>query len=141
MKASTMSPKIAVLCALLVAGCGGGGGRTPQTGSFRSFSTRTYAPGVALTVTVHTVPDQTTEYYAIEDDPPVGWTVSAISDSGTFDAVNNKVKWGPFADNTARDLTYTLTPPSGASGTQAFDGDLSMDGGDTVTAGSSSIGP
>ena len=126
---------------VLLAGCGGGGGGTPATpaASTRSFSVSQYTPGTAFTVTVQTTPDTDTEYWAIEDDPPAGWTVGAISDGGVFDSVTGKVKWGPFADNTARTLTYMVTPPDSALGAEVFEGDISLDGKDADTEGSASI--
>src|SRR5439155_7725807 len=35
----------------------------------------------------------------------------AISDGGSYDATKHKVKFGPFFDNTPRELTYEITPP------------------------------
>jgi len=54
------------------------------------------------------------EVWALEESIPLGWTVSAITDGGLFDAISRKVKWGPYIDAIARTPSYTLTPPSGA---------------------------
>ncbi len=65
----------------------------------------------------------------IEDQPPSGWTVSGISHSGHWDAVNHKVKWGPFfAPNFPTEVSYTVTVPPSASGTYCFAGSISIDG-------------
>jgi len=92
------------------------------------FSAATYAPNTALTVTLTAVPASGTSVYAVEDAPPTGWVVSNISDNGAFDSTTGKVKWGPFFDNTTRNLTYTVTPPAGATGSQTFAGVGSFDG-------------
>jgi hypothetical protein len=100
----------------------------------------TYAAGTAFTVTVEVSAPADAFVQAVEDTPPAGWTVSSINNSGAFDAVNGKVKWGPFFDAAPRTLTYVLTPPAGATGTKTFSGLVSFDGADTALGGVSSIG-
>lgn len=64
-----------------------------------------------------------------EDAPPGGWTVGAISDGGSWDAVNLKVKWGPyFAPSIPTVLTYDVNVPSTVAGPQCFTGEASFDG-------------
>jgi hypothetical protein len=77
--------------------------------------------------------------HALEDSPPANWTVSSISNSGTWDAANRKVKWGPFFDTTARTLTYNATPPAGTTGAKTFNGVISIDGVPQAICGSSTI--
>jgi Bacterial Ig domain len=81
-----------------------------------------FTPGVPLTVTVNAMPDTTTQVYAIEETPPASWVVSEISHGGTFDLRAGTVKWGPFVDAAARVLSYRITPPLGAAGTNRFSG-------------------
>jgi hypothetical protein len=50
-----------------------------------------------------------------------------VTDDGTFDSVNRKVKWGPFFDNSQRILVYTTTPPIMESGSKTFVGTASFD--------------
>ena len=108
---------------------GGGGGGSGGSGTARStFSSSSYTPGVGVGVTIATTPAGGTATYAVEDSPPNGWTVSAVGQNGTFDATNRKVKWGPFFDDAARDLSYTATPPAGSTGTKSFQGTASFDG-------------
>ena len=78
-----------------------------------SFNAANYTPGVGITVTINVTPDTSTNVYAIEDTVPIGWSVSSINNSGAFDSTNRKVKWGPYFDNSARSLTYLVTPPAG----------------------------
>ncbi len=87
-----------------------------------------YTGGAPLTVNVAVTCSPGVGAYAVEDQTPAGWQVSAISDGGMFDAVNNKVKWGVFMDATSRTLSYTVTPPSGASGDVQFAAQSSFDG-------------
>jgi hypothetical protein len=72
----------------------------------------------------------------LEDVPPSGWTeVTAISDGGTYDAENHKVKWPPFFDNFSRTVSYDIRPPGTAGGVQCFSGYVSIDGAEQPTAG------
>ncbi len=101
----------------------------------------TYVSGVAFGVSIAVSPGAATQVYAVEDQAPSGWLVSAISDGGAFDTANGKVKWGPFFDNEVRTLTYTVTPPSGATGTQSFAGVASFDGASVGITGTRAVGP
>jgi hypothetical protein len=104
-----------------------------------AFSASSYTSGVNLQVTLTITPLTTTSSYAVEDAPPAGWTVSNITNSGSWDAVNNEVKWGPFFDNTARTLQYTVTPPATASGSYTFAGIASFDGVNVSITGNQTI--
>ncbi len=105
-----------------------------------AFTPTNYTPGVGVQVRIATTPESSTQVYALEDAPPAGWAVSGITDSGSWDAVNGKVKWGPYFDSTARNLTYVATPPAGETGTRAFAGTASFDGAGVQVTGARSIG-
>jgi hypothetical protein len=92
------------------------------------------------TVTISVTPSGTTNSYAVEDIPPSGWAVSNINESGLWDSVNKKVKWGPFFDHNTRTLTYQVTPPVGETGTKSFSGAASFDGVSAAIGGESTIG-
>lgn len=94
-----------------------------------------YTPGTALTVSLVVTPDFSAFSYVVEDQPPLGWTVSNISQGGLLDTGNRKVKWGPFFDNTARTLTYQVTPPAAAAGSVSFAGLASFDGANVTITG------
>lgn len=95
-----------------------------------------YMPGQALSaidplaVQLQIVPDSNTAAYAVEDLPPEGWIVDpdSISDGGSIDPMNGKVKFGPFFDNQPRTLTYDVTAPLSASGEAVFTGVVAVDG-------------
>ena len=87
-----------------------------------------YVPGYALMVKLDIGPTPTVLEYALEDQPPEGWTLGTMSDSGAWDAASLRVTWGPFFDATARTLTYVLTPPSDAVGPVTFAGLVNFDG-------------
>src|SRR4051812_30565994 len=57
-----------------------------------------YRDNQPFTVSIIAAPDARTVVQAIEDAPPAGWTVGAISHGGAFDSATGKVKWGPFTD-------------------------------------------
>jgi hypothetical protein len=101
-----------------------------------------YTPAVPVAVSIVVEPDESVVDYAVEDTPPLDWTVSNVSDGGVFDAVTGKVKWGPFFDHDPRTLRYDATPPPGASGEQCFGpGVASFDGVGQPLCGDSCIEP
>jgi len=107
--------------------------------AWSTFAAMAWAPGTPFAVRVQVTPNPSTLAWAVEDAPPSGWTVSGISHGGVWDSVNAKVKWGPFLDQTARLLQYTITPAAG-SGVRSFAGTASFDGHDVPIAGARSIG-
>jgi len=87
-----------------------------------SVVTRTVSRGV---VSLQISPDPETSVYAVEESLPAGLTPYAISDGGSWDSVNQKIKWGLFFDNTTRVLSYKLGGVAGIhplSGVGSFDG-------------------
>ena len=87
-----------------------------------------YIAGAPFTVhLIATLPNRT-QAWGVEDEPPPGWRVSAISNGGTFDEVNGKVKFGPYTEVARRVLTYQLTPPVGSTNVGEFSGVASTDG-------------
>lgn len=98
-----------------------------------------YTPGTPLTVRLQAEPPAGTASYTVSDQPPTGWTVGSISHSGAFDSVNHQVKFGPYFDDTARTLSYVVTPPSGESGVKTFTGNGSADGSNSPVGGESEI--
>ena len=99
-----------------------------------------YVPEYALTVTVDVGPAPEVQVQALEEQPPAGWTLGAISDGGAWDSVNAKLKWGPFFDATARAITYVLTPPAEATGAVTFAGMVSFDGAEVPVGGTKTLG-
>ncbi|MFQ5589840.1 MAG: Kazal-type serine protease inhibitor family protein, partial [Phycisphaerae bacterium] len=87
-----------------------------------------YCAGVTRTVRIVLAPPAAATAIGVEDAPPAGWVVSNISNGGTFDAVNWKVKWGPLFPPFPAELTYDVTPAADASGTACFAGTISVDG-------------
>ena len=105
----------------------GGGAAGPVSSSFNPLNYTAESP---VEVTVEITPDPGTMVYAVEDAPPTGWTVDSINESGSWDDVNKKVKWGPYFDANIRTLTYNATPPAAETGEKTFSGTASFDGGD-----------
>jgi uncharacterized delta-60 repeat protein len=66
--------------------------------------------------------------YAVQEQPPSIWFVTNISHGGVFDRATGKVKFGPFFDDAARELTYDVFPPPGYQGVGTFSGIASADG-------------
>ena len=87
-----------------------------------------FQPGAAKSVQISITPASGTSCYALEEKPPRGWTVTSVSHNGLFDARTGTVRWGMFVDSTPRNLSYTVTPPSGITAVGTFSGHLSPDG-------------
>lgn len=87
-----------------------------------------YTNNTPFTVSLTVTPASSVGVYAVEDQIPFGWTATNFSTSGAFDSINNEVKYGPFFDNSARTLTYQITPATNATGTATFSGTASFDG-------------
>jgi hypothetical protein len=88
-----------------------------------------YCPGVPKMVQIHLNPPEGATALGIEDSPPAAWVVTEISENGTFDPVNWKVKWGPFfIPDIPRSVSYVVVPPDEADGTVCFAGTISIDG-------------
>ena len=104
------------------------------------FGAAAYTPGAGFPVRITVTPNTTTLAYAVEDAPPAGWTVTNIDNGGTFDSVNNQVKWGLFFDATPRVLSYTAIPPANAAGAVTFTGTASCNGTDVAIIGDRTIG-
>ena len=84
-----------------------------------------YTNGVAFTVTLSVAPPAGTTSYAIQDQPPTGWPVTQVSSPGTFSS--GKVRW-IFSDGASRSLSYVITPPASATGTNHFVGAANFNG-------------
>jgi len=107
-------------------------------GTFTRTLPECYTAGVRLTVTLNVAPSSGTINYLIEDVAPDGWTVSNISNSGSYDSFNRKIKWR-FQDSTARTLTYDITPPVSETGDKTFTGKAYPDTADINIAGQTVI--
>jgi hypothetical protein len=93
-----------------------------------------YGPGVTLSVSIAIDPPPNPVNAGVEDAPPVGWSVSSISNGGTWDAQSEKVKWGLFWEGSIpATVTYDVTPPTTITAQPCFEG--------TVFFGSTGVTP
>lgn len=96
-----------------------------------------YRPGgpmVTVTITLNDV--GAVAAAGLEDKPPSGWTVSNISNGGSFDVSSGKVKWGPFfSPSIPGALSYDVLPSPTSSGEACFAGTASFDGLDEAVGG------
>jgi formylglycine-generating enzyme required for sulfatase activity/murein DD-endopeptidase MepM/ murein hydrolase activator NlpD len=97
------------------------------------------ANGNIVTVKLDVNPVASTFAQAIQESVSAGFTVSGLNEGGVFDANSSKIKWGPYFDNSARELDYVLTAPSNFTGAVAFSGVGSFDGIDIPVTGVDSI--
>jgi hypothetical protein len=94
----------------------------------RGFEDAVYCPGRVKLIHIDLGAIPVNSGVAIEDSPPVNWTVGAISNGGSYDAVNDKVKWGPLFSPFPAEVTYEVTPDNAAEGQRCFSGIVSVDG-------------
>ena len=88
----------------------------------------TYGGGVssfAVSITINR--PQGVAAVGLEDLPPAGWPVSNISNLGSLDTQNGKVKW-IFYGPSPSSVSYDLAVPGSANGPACFKGDVSFDG-------------
>lgn len=97
-----------------------------------------YLPGVLLPVSIIVSPPTNVTTYGIEEFPPAGWTVSGLSEGGSYDVVTRKVKF-VFLDNQARTLTYQVLPPTGGLGVAEFAGSVAGAGVSLPISGQNTI--
>ncbi|MBL9128380.1 MAG: hypothetical protein JNL97_12070 [Verrucomicrobiales bacterium] len=104
--------------------------RAPETteASAVRIAPANYRAAEAAAVRIRVAPKTGTLSYAVEETPPEGWIIRNVSHGGRIDRVHRKIKWGPFYDTEARDLTYEVTPLPGTSGDGLFAGLGSFDG-------------
>ena len=105
-------------------------GAATSLGRISATQPRFYQPGEPLSILLVATPAAEVRVYAVEDQPPTGWTVGSVSHGGTVDPLRGKVKWGPFFDPLPRELSYQLVAPgeamdvTGLTGGAAFDGEV-----------------
>jgi hypothetical protein len=94
----------------------------------RVFADADYCPGRVKLVRIELGSLTGVSAISVADSPPASWTVGAISNGGSYDAVNHKVKWGPLFSPFPAELTYEVTPNVAAAGQLCFSGVISVDG-------------
>ncbi len=104
----------------------GTGHTEPRAGVAQRRTTIDSATG-SLRVVIAVEPAAGQSAYAIEERIPEGWKADAASPGGQTDPARQVVRWGPFLDGQARELSYALLPgptPREARfvGIAAFDG-------------------
>jgi len=81
-----------------------------------------FTPGTPFTVHLDLQPVSTASLVFIEESPPPSATITGITDGGSHDTAQAKVKWGPFTGNTRRTLSYQVTLSSAGSRELPFAG-------------------
>ena len=99
-----------------------------------------YKPGEKILVELAVIIATTKTVYGLEDQPPVGWTISNPSD-GVLDTNHHKVKFGPFYDSAPRSFTYEVTVPMDEHNVCEFAGSVGFEKIVSSITGDSIIGP
>src|SRR5437588_2043462 len=89
-----------------------------------------FTNGVPFTVSISAWPPANTTFYTVQDQPPTGCPVTQISNGGTTNSAG-LVRW-PCNDGAFHTLTYQITPPAGAVGTNHFAGTARFNGTTTL---------
>ena len=103
MKTFSECPKSLLLCLLIYSAI-------YQTKVEASSITRnvTIVGAQTLSISLKAAPSSGVSVYALEEGVSGNVTASNISNGGSFDAANGLIKWGPWFDAQARELTYEL---------------------------------
>lgn len=103
----------------------------PATGNlvtrpFPSAASRTLparvSPGVPFAVRLDLQPAPGVQLTVVEESVPNEAGVAAITEGGTYDPVQRKIKWGPFAGAVRRTLSYQATLAGSAWADAEFSG-------------------
>ncbi|MBU0719406.1 MAG: right-handed parallel beta-helix repeat-containing protein [Planctomycetes bacterium] len=100
-----------------------------------------YRPEVPKVICIEISPPDGAETILLEDMPPGGWTVSALSPGCLWEASTEKVKCGPYFTPFPTEVCYTVTPPVDADEEACFAGTISIDGQDWGICGHKCIEP
>ncbi|NOT00961.1 MAG: hypothetical protein HOP29_10060 [Phycisphaerales bacterium] len=93
-----------------------------------------------LFVRINLAPPANTTVIALEDTLPPGWSATNISNDGTFDHANGKVKWGPFfSPNIPAFVRYEVIPANDQNVAACFDGAVSVDGANQPICGAACV--
>jgi hypothetical protein len=89
--------------------------------------------GTTLTVSLVLSVDETKNLpsVGVSEVVPEGWTVSSISNNGTYFASSHKIEWLFWSQGISvadRTLTYNVLVPSGTTGTKSFSGTVDYGG-------------
>lgn len=103
-------------------------GDATSVGSAVAVLPTPYESGHPLTVIIQVRPSSRNVAYAVEEQLPAGWRVSAASHDAAINAGHGVIRWGPFLDSLPRDLTYTALAPEGAASDAPFAGRVAFDG-------------
>ena len=92
-------------------------------------------PHVVFTVSIAIDPPSGTTVVGVEDTPPAGWSISNISNGGTWDIDLETVKWPIFMGSVPDSVTYDAVSPEEPAGSYCFTGSVSFDGPDQPIGG------
>jgi hypothetical protein len=118
-----------------------GAGAAVGTNVAKRESPATYIQKTPFVVTIAVTPDIDVQAWAVEEKVPAGWLVTEISAGGHWNKDEDVVRWGPYMDDAAQTLKYTLTPLAGASGPYELKGTASFDGADVTIGGKHTLAP
>ncbi len=114
--------------------------RAAAPGSSVRFGPPTYRAGQPITLTNALAPLAEVYVHALTETVPADWGVTNVSHSGSFEAGTHTLRW-LFFDNEVRRLTYTLLPPTNASGPMALSGTASFSGESAAVTGLAQLSP
>ncbi len=101
----------------------------PPQPAVGEWATRTlpscYTAGTAGNVSIGITPPVGTQVWAVEEFVPAGWAITNVNESGVVNATANSIRW--FALGAGKTLQYTVTPPSGTTGSGSFTGTVGID--------------
>ena len=99
-----------------------------------------YRAGQTVTLTNWLSPLAAVWLQTLTEQVPSQWTVTNISDAGSYDAASGNLRW-MFFDNQVRQVRYTLRASASASSPVALSGTASFDGENIAVGGLLELSP
>lgn len=87
-----------------------------------------YIVGAPFTVSIAVTPGAGVKAYALEETPPIGFSVTNVTGAGVFCRETRKIRWGLFSDLEPRTLSYQLVALTNSPSIARFNGVVSCNG-------------
>ncbi len=100
----------------------------PPSGSIHRIQPESYLPGGEIELINQVRPDPEVAFFVIEQFIPDDWEIISAEPSYNLGQSGRRMVWGPYADNSPRDLRVTLKAPANALHSADFPVNAFFDG-------------
>lgn len=100
----------------------------PPSGSIHRIQPESYLPGREIELINQVRPDPEVTFFVIEQFIPDDWEIISAEPNYNLGQSGRRMVWGPYADNSSRDLRVTLKAPANALHSADFPVNAFFDG-------------